>query len=1352
MKHLFSLLAILVAAVYTWASDDIHFTHLTTKDGLSDNEINSVSRDSRGFMWISTAYGLCRYDGYSFKNFVKDDSHGSLPFYSVGKIQEDASGNIWISTNSQRYAYFDTRKEAFIMAETVLAEKYGLQVNPKILFVDSKKHLWIDTGSDVMFHYDIETNKTEKIPHIYREATVTDICEDRTGIVRVYSDGHVDHIDRTSGRQDFSTGHISQHRLRNWSNYNIYCDYDGDYWVYSFHEAWLYRKQTGEWINLTDSSSPIRLNGKSIRDITTNRDRNIWVAVDNGGINIVDKKNGKVRYITNNILDKTSLSHNGVSCIYADNEGGVWVGTHKHGVSYYNKGLFKFQSDNFPEFTNTAGFNPGVSSISETPSGNLLLGIYNGLIEIDQNSGKKNLTLFSRHTHPSSEGYVIISMVTDSNGTTWMGTYNYGLVSYDGKNLRHHTLNPERPGSMANKTVWSLALDSSGYLWIGTWGNGLYGYDPSTGTAINYNENFKNDQITSVCVSRDKKIYMGTTYGLLIYDPMSKKFKKLTREDNTSNTLTNTAISHVYEDSRGLLWISTRHGLNVYDRKDDRISRPVKALEKTIIHASTEDNDKNIWVTTSTGIHQIVVNGDPATQSYSFSHRKFDDMNIHDNIDFNDQSILRQSSGKIIAGGSGGMCIIDPRDILLDTTSPQVHFTSLRLFNNDIMIDSVYDGNKVMDMAPDYVDAIHLNHDQNVFTVYFSAMNYMFPEKTTYLYKLEGFDTDWRKSDSNRLTYTNLASGKYILKVRAVNNEGYASEKTAELKIIIAPPFYRSWVAYVIYFLLFILLVILLRIYMRHNEQQKYALLKIKQEAQQKREIDDMKMRFFTNISHDLRTPLTLILTPIEYVMSHTSDTEHREKLEIARNNAVRLLGMVNQLLDFRKSDVAGHTLNLTTADIVDTAGTICNNFAEYSGQHNINLTFYSAIPRLYCRFDEDKISKILMNLLSNAFKFTPDGGRVDVSIDIVPQSDTQPEMLQLKVADNGCGISDEHKELIFDRFYQIHSSDGRQSGGSGVGLNLVKEFATLHGGAVSVRDNIGKGSVFIVEIPLVRVEETPVEQQSPAETVSETEDNDKNVENSRPVVLIVDDNDEFRRFMKDCLKKDYIVHEAEDGLKAWKIIPELQPDIVVSDVMMPNIDGNELCHKVKNDIRTSHILMILLTARAAKEHELAGLENGADDYITKPFNLSIFTRRIKNLLQRRHESHSQPMEIEPSKVNITPLDQKLMQKAVNYVEENIDRSELSVEELSSELGMSRVHLYKKMVSITGKTPKEFIRIIRLKRAAQLLAESQLSIAEITYQTGFNNLSLFRKYFKNEFGLLPSEYQAKHGRKYNESI
>lgn len=396
------------------------------------------------------------------------------------------------------------------------------------------------------------------------------------------------------------------------------------------------------------------------------------------------------------------------------------------------------------------------------------------------------------------------------------------------------------------------------------------------------------------------------------------------------------------------------------------------------------------------------------------------------------------------------------------------------------------------------------------------------------------------------------------------------------------------------------------------------------------------------------------------------------------------------------------------------------------------------------------------MNLLSNAFKFTPEGGRVDVSLDLLPATDELYERFEIKISDTGIGIRDDDKELIFERFYQVQHKQGQKASGSGIGLHLVREFVVLHKGTITVLDNVGKGSVFIVTLPVTRVQVAQKQEKQQLQNVVEVlqeeymeEEQMEQKDRGRPVILIVDDNDDFRSFMCDSLAPEYIVKVAENGVKAWAMIPELQPDIIVSDVMMPEMDGNELCRLVKANIQTSHIPLILLTARSAKEQKLEGLESGVDDYITKPFDFDILAMRIKKLLQlrqKRQENFNPHMEIAPSEITITSLDEKLIKKAIQYVEDNISRSELSVEELSSELGMSRVHLYKKMLSITGKSPVEFIRIIRLKRAAQYLRESQETVSEIAYNTGFSNPKYFRKYFKEEFGVLPSEYQEREGK------
>ncbi|NDV59489.1 ATP-binding protein [Bacteroides sp. 519] len=834
----------------------------------------------------------------------------------------------------------------------------------------------------------------------------------------------------------------------------------------------------------------------------------------------------------------------------------------------------------------------------------------------------------------------------------------------------------------------------------------------------------------------------------------------LTNKKGTQK-LSHQVLNGVYEDSRGLLWIATAEGLNIYDRKNDEIIIPVadQILGSEIILGMVEDNNKNMWITTTSCIFNVIVSSDPRTGVFTYTAHRYGELDGLQGQQFNTRSIIKTHRGEIVAGGIQGLSFFYPEALKYNNETPKIEFTELQLFNQAVNIDSVYGGNRILTQSINHTEEIRLKHRQNVFSVSFSAMNYILPEKTHYMYMLEGFNPDWLATDVNKLTYTSLPPGKYTLKVKAINSDGFSNHEISELKIVIDPPFWASPIAYILYFLIVIGILLLARRQILRNERQKFKLVQIEQEAQQKHEIDDMKLRFFTNISHELRTPLTLIISPLENVIRQIESKDQKNKLEMVHRNAMRLLGMVNQLLDFRKSDVKGHQLNPAQGDIIDFIHTISNSFNEYSEKKNIRLIFFSAIKELLMVFDEDKMGKIIMNLLSNAFKFTPEGGRVDVSLDLLTATDEQPEQFEIRISDTGIGIKDEDKELIFERFYQVQQK-GQKTAGSGIGLHLVKEFVALHNGTITVLDNLGKGSMFIITLPVVHaqiVQEQqvvkPIEEE--IETVDLPLDDEESIdeeakakESALPVILIVDDNEDFRLFMHDSLSSEYMVEVAADGAKAWEMIPELQPDIIVSDVMMPEMDGNELCRLVKTDIRTSHIPLILLTARSAKEQKLEGLESGADDYITKPFDFDILSLRIKKLLQlqqKRQENFNPQMEIAPSEITITSLDEKLIKNAIQYVEDNISRNELSVEELSSELNMSRVHLYKKMVSITGKTPIEFIRIIRLKRAAQYLRESQQTISEIAYQTGFSNPKYFRKYFKEEFGVLPSEYQEKEG-------
>ena len=562
----------------------------------------------------------------------------------------------------------------------------------------------------------------------------------------------------------------------------------------------------------------------------------------------------------------------------------------------------------------------------------------------------------------------------------------------------------------------------------------------------------------------------------------------------------------------------------------------------------------------------------------------------------------------------------------------------------------------------------------------------------------------------------------------------------------------RSWWAYLLYAVGLVIVLFLARYRMLKREREKFHLQQIENEVAKNEEINNMKFRFFTNVSHELRTPLTLIISPLEGMLKETTDELQSTRLQLMYRNAQRLLHLVNQLLDFRKGEMSTHQLSLSEGDIISYVHSVCNSFLLMADKKHIQFSFFSGIDTFSMAFDADKVGKIVMNLLSNAFKFTPEGGRVTVMIEHVAGT---PDILEIKIADTGIGISDVDKEHIFERFYQAGHKGVEETTGNGIGLSLVRDFVTLHEGEVKVFDNIGMGSVFVIQFPVKHVEtqvQLPEETGMPAGDEEDKEMKEEAREEMErknfPLLLIVDDNEDFRIFMRYSLELQYRVKLAVNGKEAWEMMQEELPDLVISDVMMPQMDGNELCRLIKQDKRTAHIPVILLTARQNTEAKLEGLQTGADDYVTKPFNMTILVLRIRKLIElsRYHRVTQGMIDPAPSEIVITSLDEKLIEKAIKYVEDNMSRTELSVEELSRELGMSRVHLYKKLLQITGKTPIEFIRVIRLKRAAQLLRESQLHVSEVAFEVGFNNPKYFSRYFKDEFGVLPSVYQEKEGK------
>ncbi|MDE6269525.1 MAG: response regulator, partial [Muribaculaceae bacterium] len=765
---------------------------------------------------------------------------------------------------------------------------------------------------------------------------------------------------------------------------------------------------------------------------------------------------------------------------------------------------------------------------------------------------------------------------------------------------------------------------------------------------------------------------------------------------------------------------------------------PTVAADRYVLGIA-EDQAHAMWASIGGSLVRIAVSGGNGDDGpLAFSTHTYDSSDGLQPCDFNQRSISSMADGRMMIGGYYGVNSWRPDAIRTEGPAPKVFFTGLSLFNEDVAVGSSRGGRVLLPQRLSDMSAIELGHSDNEFTISFATDCYVNPAKTTYLYRLDGFNEEWQQLPPNthHVTYTNLPPGHYKLHVRAVSGDGTPGSNDATLDITVRPPFYATTLAKALYVVLGVLFV-LACLWLLHRRDLRVSRKRMEQEARRKQEeLDQMKFRFFTNVSHELRTPLTLITAPLDSLLKQPLDERIHDKLEIIHNNADKLLSMVNQLLDFRKNEMAGHSLNLSRGNIVAFVHSACDNFRSLSEKKGIHLTFFSPLSELVMEFDEDKMGKIISNLLSNAFKFTPEDGRVDVAVAPSPGGD----MLEISVADSGCGISDADKQRVFERFFQ--AADGPAVGGTGIGLSLVAEFTRLHGGTVGVGDIECRAPLFSVCLEIV---EAFTKTTSEPQTFTSGEEDailpDTDTQ-PRLGLLVVDDNPDLQQFLKSELSDEYDVTGASDGVDALNKVKRRKPDIIISDLMMEGMDGVELCRRLKSDPLTTDIPLLILTAKHDVSDKIEGLTLGADDYVTKPFNLDVLRLRLRKLLDLRGQGARRALiDPEPRSIAITSLDERLIERAVHYVDDNMKRTDLSVEELATELGMSRVHLYKRLKQITGKTPIEFIRVLRLKRAAQMLRESQLNISEIAYNCGFNNPKYFSRYFKEEFGVLPSVYQ-----------
>ncbi len=1362
------ILILLGSSFLVRANTQYSFLRLDNLDGLVNNQVTCFLKDSKGFIWIGTTAGLSRYDGFDFVNFQHSigDTTSIADNYIVS-LQEDKQGNIWIETRWS-YVFYNVEQQKFYTNLDDVLKTNNLNDEIEKVYLDENKNIWIKRYKNGCFELFDPVKRTLTMPILTNKSqdkTVISFIQKDNLYCYLYACGYIEVFDATNYQLTHTFNYLVDKVKDKSIKTNIYVDNQGDIWFWGNNKGlYHYESKNRIWKHYDTENSVSRISSNIVTNVIQDDKGLIWIGTDHGGINILNKYSGAMQYLYNQEDNQKSISQNSITTLYMDNNGIIWIGTYKNGFCYYHESIHKFpQYKHLLSDKNSLPYDD-VNCFAEDKKGNLWIGTNGGgLIYYDRRNKKYRTFVKERGNKNTLSSNVIVSLYIDESGVLWIGTYTGGLDKYDGKTFTRYVSDFKEDNTLPNNNIWSIIEDENGDLLLGTLGAGIIRFNKRNEhfSVLENNGNIKliSKYISQIYKLRNGNLFIATANGITFYDTKERRYKNHPIKDLPNPLPVSTkSVNAVFEDSRGLLWVASREGVFVIDPETNYLKKftAKDGLPEIFCNCILEDEYHSIWISKSEGLSQIVVNQTMPGSNFDFSVYDYSKEDGLQGKEFNTQAAFKTSRNELVFGGPNGYNMFEAKDIKYNRILPHVVFTDFKIFNESVKPDQKYGNKIILKQTISNTKTLEIHHAQNVFSIKFAALDFFIPGKVHFKYKMEGFDQDWIEADpgTHEVTYTNLNAGAYKFKVIAKNNDGFSNDQPAELSIDILPPFYASPTAYVLYFILLLSIILVFRYNMLRRERTKFSLEQERIQAKRHHEMDEMKLRFLTNVSHEFRTPLTLILTPLELLIKKTSNDQDKKLLQTIEKNATHLLHLVNQLLDFRKLDLHGLHYYPIHGDIVGFIKDVSTNFTDSFTKKAIHFHFQTNKDSFMFDFDKEKMHKIMMNLLSNALKFTPEGGCVWVSLNIEEYIDNK--MVHISVKDNGIGVMQEETDKIFMRFYQSENNKKMGLSGSGIGLNLTKEMVQLHNGTIVVNSEPGKGSEFIVSLPVLHCKNVPSEvrelENKKEEDHIETkiaQDQDSSLYNScnSYTVLLAEDNPDFREFMKDSLNGEYRIVEASDGQAALDLIYKTQPDIIISDVMMPEMDGLELCKKLRNDIRISHIPIILLTARTADEDKIKGLEIGADDYITKPFNMDLLLLRIHKLIEKRvtmQKQFQKNMEVNPSEIQITSMDERLINKAISLVEKNMSKDKFSVEELSQKLGMSRVYLYKKLLAITGKTPVEFIRIIRLKRAAQLLRESQLNVAEIAYEVGFNSPRYFSKYFKQEFGVLPSEYAKKH--------
>jgi signal transduction histidine kinase/ligand-binding sensor domain-containing protein/DNA-binding response OmpR family regulator len=1368
-SSLLSAICAILLTLQVAAQEEINFTALTTKNGLSSNTINTILKDRFGLMWFGTDDGLDRFDGTNFTVYRHNPANpSSLQSNEILSLHEDKGGNLWIGTSGGSLSLYDRKQDAFINFSSGTGTN---AISNNVINSISSDYL----GKIWLAHYDgvnildPATKAVSKIPLASGSFTAKPclfLFEDSKHYMWIGTNQGVFRFDpKNKSIIQFQHNNQDPFSLPDNNITTIAEDRKGNLWIGTQNGLSQLKQGSNNFINYTqNNASGKALSNNAITSIDFDGDNNLWIGTG-GGLNILDTRTGAITKYGLDYRNIYSLTSPSIRCVYIDNQGIYWLGTLGGGVNRYDKNLNVFnqvRSNAFDDQGLKASF---VTSFAEDRTGQVFVGTEGGGLSLFNPATRLFRHFDIRSGRKGAENYLtVLALKMSRKNQLMIGTYSEGLFIMDPasggyrqliKNDNKHALN--------SNDIFCIEEDSKGNIWLGTNGQGINVLNPKNEVIARYTPNprYPNDiklpvnaYIRDIEEDREGIIWIATYGGgIARFQPSTLNFTVY----NTSNSkLPNDKVLSILEDSRGNIWAGTfGGGLALLDKRTNQFSvfSEKDGLPNNTVYQIVEDQRGLIWISTNKAISSIDLNT-----------RKINNYDYHNGVQNNNfipGSGMRSSKGEIFFGSFEGFNYFHPAYLKKNNTPPAVLITDLRIANHSVTPSEDGPIKEHISIAR----KISLAYKQS-FALSFVGLNYTSPGQNQYAYKLEGFDKDWNYvGNVNTVSYTNLDPGEYVFHVKASNNDGVWNNEGASIKIIVRPPVWRTYYAYILYILLATGVVFYFRYRGIAKLKRKFALEQIRNQAEQQRkeaerihELDMLKLKFLTNLSHEFRTPISLILGPAENLLSQPKNKDAFSQLQMIKRNVKRLLNLVNQLLDFRKMEEHELKLQVSEGELVSFIKDVCDSFKDLSEKKKIDLAFESNIDQLYTAFDRDKIERILFNILSNAFKFTLEGGKITLGLEKTEDgTDSSKVWVSMKITDTGIGIPADKKEKIFERFFQNSGPASILNQGSGIGLSITKEFVKMHGGTIDVESEIEKGTTFKINLPFTPLASPQNNNYIPAQEktdkgpeFSEAETaEDLNPVNSlteMPPILLVEDNEDFRFYLKDNLRLHYKVFEASDGKEGWQKTLAHHPQLIVSDINMPNMDGIELTKKIKSDKRTSHVPIILLTALTGEEDQLKGLGTGANDYITKPFNFEVLNAKINNLLilnSTLKNVYSKQIKVLTPEVNIESDDEKLLTTITAYLEENLTNPNLSVEELSRQVGMSRSSLYNKVLEVTGLTPVEFIRSYKLDKAAVLLEKTDMNIAQVAYSVGFSTPNYFAKSFKTKFNMLPSEYVNK---------